>query len=342
MPDNEKNQINEVADDVKESIDATDGQNGNPATETGNDSQPVQEKNTKPGLETLQKNKSWILPAAIIAIVLAIFASSMLSVSQLWLKITNPVSAFVYKDDMNIIMPLVSKPSQVGEFHYGPIGPKHHNNITYYKLCKDNDLDPQRVLELSQYNPNAFVGIWLKTFYHNNMFIGMSSFRNFRSVENINTAHILGENHINYVAFIYDAGNNGKLANDKWFYYARHSDAPSILLYTYSYLINIPAKIIQQLNAISYIGTKNGHEAPFSWAVLGDIIINIVDLLFEVALALVNFIPAFIIALVCHPIDSLCSILPMVYMGIVTTFNAVWDLVWGIIQLPYHVLFVWK
>lgn len=171
---------------------------------------------------------------------------------------------------------------------------------------------------------------------HNNFLIRILTFGNKASLGNLNTAYFLGENYAQYFIFAY---NNKK----KSFYIDKALDAPSVLLYFYSWLVNLPAKYLDIIDSnIDHASkfSKTFYEPTFlDKAILtADWIISILICIFvEIPIAIINTIIGFFTALILHPLDSLCSSIGFLYFGIVTTFNAIWNILINIVMIPIHI-----
>ncbi len=148
-----------------------------------------------------------------------------------------------------------------------------------------------------------------------NFILELLSFGNEKSIKNLGIASGLGEHFFQYYIFASTVKRN---END---YLPLELDAFSVLVYGYSWFVNIPAKIFTQVGVISEL-TK--HEGMFvSLISYIDPIVNILSLAIEVPLALFNTIIGFVLAFIFHPIDSLCSMLPAFYFLIKTTLTAI-------------------
>ena len=172
---------------------------------------------------------------------------------------------------------------------------------------------------------------------HDNIFIKILTFGNSRTLANLNAANIAGKEYMPYAIFAYNKSGSH--------YIASHLDAGSIVLYGVSWFMHIPAKLLDQIDANIYIeSNKNpmkrdavGRSIIFPHLI--DCCINLLSLVVEIPIAIVNTVIGSIIALIWHPIDSICSILGLIYMLIATFITSLWGIVANIVMIPYHLLF---
>lgn len=242
------------------------------------------------------------------------FSSGLHTISSCWIKLTTPISSFYYKSEPTLGMPFVIfNKKNKAVVTCGVVGSLHHF--------------PSLVDEFTP---------------HNNLLFKISTLGNKESQQNLTEAYVGGRYFLPYSVFTYDI-----FFNDSY-YWARHSDACSVLLYGYSWLINIPAKILNEIDALLSIdrtkkyGSGDAQIVALSKHKFGcfiDIIINICSLVVEIPIAIANTVVGAAIAFVCHPLNSICSILGFIYFGIISTILAVWDIVADIFLIPYHFIF---
>ncbi len=152
----------------------------------------------------------------------------------------------------------------------------------------------------------------------NNFLLTLISFGNEKSINNLNLAKGLGTTAFQYYVI-------GHPSQNHWEYMASNMDAPSVLLYGYTWFINIPAKIFAQIGAIS-AGTDEFYYSGVEIFYI-DTVFNIISLVIEIPVAMVNTCIGAVIAFIFHPIDSICGILPAIYFFIYSTLAAIWELI---------------
>lgn len=227
------------------------------------------------------------------------FASTLpKKINTFWIIITNPVCAFIEPEFAQIII-------------------KEYKGQPLYVTI--SDLNGPSFLESLNDSP------------HKNFLIKILTFYNKKSLENLNIAAKLGEEYFPYAIFLYNQRSN-------WFFLAKQLDAPSVLLYGYSWIINISQKILQQTDTIF----KYRHKVVgVNYIQIIDDITNIASLFIEFPLSIFGTISGSIIGIICHPIDSITSILGMIYFIISTTLTAIFGVISNFLFLAIH-LFGYK
>lgn len=265
----------------------------------------------------LQKN----ILQTIVLIVCLLTPSQVLSFSfnsalaSGWIKLTTPISSFFCGAKITEGMPFVitNENSKIATF--GIIGSIH-----------------------------ALPAIVDNYSIHDNYPFQIITFFNNESQRNLNSAYVGGRYFLPYSVFTYE------IISGDWYYWARHSDAFSVLLYGYSWLINIPAKILNEIDSLIAIDKSKNYGFGTSeiaslsshrLACFIDIIINSCSLVFEIPIAIANTIVGTVIALFTHPVDSICSIMGFIYFVILSTVFAIWDIVSDIPLIIYHLAHVW-
>lgn len=188
------------------------------------------------------------------------------------------------------------------------------------------------MLAVTHYNMDSDIDFG--SLYYDNFLIKLLTFGNKDSHRELMYAESLGENILPYGIFAYRA-------NGDWYYHAKHSNAPAVLLYGYSWLVNIPAKLLRQLDAVLMVANIEdftGISKVATWTLLIDLIPNILSLLVEIPLAIVNTIIGFFVAFLFNPWDSFCAIPGMIYFLIGTTVNAVLDVLGNCALIIWHTL----
>lgn len=180
---------------------------------------------------------------------------------------------------------------------------------------------------------------------YDNFFIKLLTFFNKKSLSNLNTAYFSGKLSLPYTVFIYNVDMSKNTINDDWKYLAANSDCMSVLLYGISWALHTPAHILNEFDAFFkyrsdkensiYAGTNGGVDL----CIFIDIIVHILSIIPELIIMIINTIIGFIIALLCHPIDSICSIGGFLYFLIPTIISAVWEFVSTPFLIVYHILF---
>lgn len=158
-------------------------------------------------------------------------------------------------------------------------------------------------------------------FEHENFIFKLLTLGNANSRERLNAAYRMGCYNFPYALFCFD------YRHDTWHLVATELDAPSMFVYGFAYIVNIPQKII---NKSAYIATKG--TAPSLFTLL-DVLVNTVSLLIEIPCAIIGTVTGIFVAFLAHPWDSICSILGMVYMLVFSIFTAILDLLVGLFRL---------
>lgn len=228
----------------------------------------------------------------------------MKGVNETWLNLTTPISSFFLHDmAANDRIPL-------------PDGKSTYIYIPALQAI------PFRYSLTGAPNANAdFQTNWLAK---------LVTFGSEKALHDLNVAYYLGNNFIPYSMFTYTEGNS--------YYLPYHLDAASVLLYGYSWLINLPAKYFDLLDTyIDNLGNdKSDHSGIAKFVATFDIIVCILSLFVEFPLAVFNTIAGFFVGLFCHPLISICAIPGMFYFGILTTISALFGVVWYPIMCVYH------
>lgn len=171
---------------------------------------------------------------------------------------------------------------------------------------------------------------------YNNIIVKILTFGSEKVLGGIGLAAVLGDTKIPYILFLHGPKKSA--------YLAKEITAPGVLLYAYSWIINIPSKF---LNSWDSLISNQDYISIVGKLTFGDKIIFTLDLIWsflitifvELPLALINTVIGFFIALICHPIDSIIAIPGCIYYGILSTLNAIWGIVSNLIMIPIHVLF---
>lgn len=238
----------------------------------------------------------------------AFSSSTFETMSVFWGKITTPAATFIMEKPPRRDIPLLASPLSGGiaaPIHSTPV------NAKLSDLSDKNDI------------------------YHNNILFSLLTFGHEKSKINLNSSYIAGKYFLPYAVFTYDNKSN-------WYYWAAHSDAPSVILYGYSWLINVPAKILDEIDAVFKIyANLKGSIYPRSYLnnvmLLVDIALCVLSLIIEIPLAIINTILGAIISLIWHPFDSLCSLLGMLYLFVPATVSSIWGIVANVFLIPYHI-----
>jgi len=104
-------------------------------------------------------------------------------------------------------------------------------------------------------------------------------------------------------------------------------DGPSMLVYGWSWLINIPGKFFNQLAYTIQVGTE-----PSLWYLLDFITMAIMGLI-DIITCLFMTVVGFVIGCICNPIDSFCAIPGAIYYLLADTIYSFWWLFLGMIRL---------
>lgn len=140
--------------------------------------------------------------------------------------------------------------------------------------------------------------------------------------EQLNAAYRLGCYVTPYALFSYD------YRHDEWHILASELNAPAMIVYGVSWLINLPQKY---MNKIAYICQRGSEPSILT---LLDLIPNLLGTIFiDVPCAVIGTTIGTIIAFLCNPIDSILSIFGMCYFLIFSVWTAVADFVSGVFYL---------
>ncbi len=156
---------------------------------------------------------------------------------------------------------------------------------------------------------------------HDNGIIKLLTFGNAESLESLNAAYRMGCYVYPYSIFRYSYRTNSVSLMSTGL------DAPSMLVYGASWILNLPQKLV---NKIAYILDSDTSISIFC---LLDLIPNVLMLAVEIPLAAVGTVAGAVIAFIFNPLDSLCSFLGMFYFLAMSIFTAVWDLGVGLLRL---------
>lgn len=243
----------------------------------------------------------------------------VLNITQYYLYLTNPVSAFCFDAPLTAIYMLVDEEDITNsKVEYG-FPYQHLSYIKDEKMIIENLINRNKANNVLQ---------------HTNFLVKFLSFGNKDAMNSLNKAKILGENIIPYKFVNF----NGK--ND-WFFVASSSNGAAMFVYGYSWLINLPAKFIKIIEKISYFSPKTNGTYPCTWWELIDLFVNFISLVIEIPLAFLGTIFGVILGTIMHPLDTLCALPASLYFMAVTTFNAIWDTIASVFLNLYNLAFVW-
>lgn len=247
-----------------------------------------------------KKNISSIIVILIIAVFLVFGSPNFFKkTSSLYVKLSNPVTSYLLGAPVEKYGLM---PTQTG----GEAGPYIAGSQKFY-LLKTSDEDK----------------------VHQNLFIKILSFGQGSILAAMNTAIIQGQYILPYSVYIY-----GKDAN----YEARYLNAPAMLLYGYSWIINIPSKFLGIIDTQLQVGyNRYTQESAFGFFIIDDIISLVLTLCIDLPLSLINTVIGTITAFIFHPIDSILAIPSLLYFFIVTTFHALWGILSNIILIVIHI-----
>ena len=118
------------------------------------------------------------------------------------------------------------------------------------------------------------------------------------------------------------------------------TDGPSMLLYTFTSIVNAPQKIVSEALAVifasksfkQFTGSHTGSFCVFVVLAL-DFLVGLVGYILDLWLALGNAVVGGIVGLVMHPLNSLCSILGMVYFGAFAIWSGFFEVLFAIWQI---------
>ena len=165
---------------------------------------------------------------------------------------------------------------------------------------------------------------------HDNAIIKLLTFYNKESLENLNLAYRLGISQKQYSLYMFDDEN-------KAVFLGSATDGPSMLLYTFTWIVNAPQKIVSEALTIIFASklfkklTRSHDGAVCVFVALAlDFLVGLVGYFLDLWLALGNAVVGGIIGLVMHPLNSLCSILGMVYFGAFAIWSGFFEVLFAI------------
>jgi hypothetical protein len=148
---------------------------------------------------------------------------------------------------------------------------------------------------------------------HSNVLLSLLTFGNAGSQRNLNTAYRLGVYGQSYVIFTH------KRDTDSSSLLLTHLDAPSVLLYGFSWVVNAPQRWFKQA-----VFVVDSEDAP--WYYLLDWLIAVPLFLLDLLFASIVTILGFALAFLLHPINSLCSFGGLLYFVSLSVWSAGYEL----------------
>ncbi len=259
------------------------------------------------------------------------------SASRIYNYITTPVTSLASQGEVIGKLPVVNCtgeyintqliPSEldiIAEDFFGPEEPLEHTK----RFCKlsTNTSFTSFMVSSNWSEINRFEG-------HDNAIIKLLTFYNKESLENLNLAYRLGISQKQYSLYMFDNEN-------KAVFLGSATDGPSMLLYTFTWIVNAPQKIVSEALAVifasknfkNFTGSHTGSFCVFVVLAL-DFLVGLVGYLLDFWLALGNAVVGGIVGLVMHPLNSLCSILGMVYFGAFAIWSGFFEVLFAIWQI---------
>ena len=212
----------------------------------------------------------------------------------------------------------------IAEEYFGPEEPLEHTE----RFCNlsTNTSFTSLFVSSNWSEINRFVG-------HDNAIIKLLTFYNKESLENLNLAYRLGISQKQYSLYMFDDEN-------KAVFLGSATDGPSMLLYTFTWIVNAPQKIVSEALAVIFASkefkqlTRSHDGAVCVFVALAlDFLVGLVGYFLDLWLALGNAVVGGIIGLVMHPLNSLCSILGMVYFGAFAIWSGFFEVLFAIWQI---------
>ena len=256
------------------------------------------------------------------------------SASRIYNYITSPVTSLATKGesiDKVIVVNCTGEyintqlfPSAldiIAEEYFGPEEPLEHTE----RFCNlsTNTSFTSLFVSSNWSEINRFVG-------HDNAIIKLLTFYNKESLENLNLAYRLGISQKQYSLYMFDDEN-------KAVFLGSATDGPSMLLYTFTWIVNAPQKIVSEALAVIFASkefkqlTRSHDGAVCVFVALAlDFLVGLVGYFLDLWLALGNAVVGGIIGLVMHPLNSLCSILGMVYFGAFAIWSGFFEVLFAI------------
>ena len=256
------------------------------------------------------------------------------SASRIYNYITTPVTSLASQGEVIGKLPVVNCtgeyintqliPSEldiIAEEFFGPEEPLEHTK----RFCKlsTNTSFTSFMVSSNWSEINRFEG-------HDNAIIKLLTFYNKESLENLNLAYRLGISQKQYSLYMFDNEN-------KAVFLGSATDGPSMLLYSFTWFVNAPQKIVSEALAVifasksfkQFTGSHDGAVCVFLALAL-DFLVGLVGYFLDLWLALGNAVVGGIIGLVMHPLNSLCSILGMVYFGAFAIWSGFFEVLFAI------------
>lgn len=166
---------------------------------------------------------------------------------------------------------------------------------------------------------SAFVNIKDFADAHENFLLNILTFGNDESQRNLNIAYRLSLYVNQYHFFAY--------TRDSWYYLPVHMDAGSIFMYGVSYVINIPQRVLTKIDLIWDINDYSYGLIHYSF---GDKLIFMIDVVLSTLAQFIEFFFAvfgtmigMVIAFICHPINSICSFVGIIYFAVPVLWSAI-------------------
>lgn len=152
---------------------------------------------------------------------------------------------------------------------------------------------------------------------HNNFLLNILTFGNDESQHNLNVAYRMGNSINQYHFFVY--------SRDDWFYLPAHLDAGAVLMYGVNYVVNIPQRALTKIDALWDGKVISYYDADFFMRLflMLDIVISTFAQIFEIFFAFWGTIIGMVIALICHPLNSICSLFGILYFVVSMAWSAV-------------------
>ena len=177
--------------------------------------------------------------------------------------------------------------------------------------------------------------------FHDNIFLKLITFNNTQSLYNLNEAYFSGRNSLLYTVLLYEYDNWSNINYSNFIYWAAHSDCPSVLLYGASWFSHLPAKLCKSISLIFDFETDKtkslyGYIKGFvRIPLMIEVMLNYLSLMIDCILMLVNTTIGSIIALILHPINSICSFLGLFYFFVISVATSIIDFVYILFHFIY-------
>lgn len=171
---------------------------------------------------------------------------------------------------------------------------------------------------------------------HNNWLSRIATLGNRSSLENLNLAYRMAKFQRNYSLYLFDSRGKAE-------FMATATDGPTVVMYSLSWIINIPQKIARHLATIIFdfdtlaknLELETSSSFMIFIMVVIDFLVSLLGYFCDFWLALGNIFVGGILGCLFHPVDSICSLTGLVYFAVPTVWSAFVEFIYAF----WHILF---